>query len=137
MTEDEARRVELLRAVEVEDPEASPLTREDRMQAEAHARTASAPLQGRHAADAYVASRAEFAMARLGTRHLPCSGFRHPTAREGDTDGTGIHRTYVSEIERGGGTPLCQSLRARRPSRSTYLQAAHTGGLSPSPSCGF
>ena len=38
MAEDEARRVKLLRAVEVEDPEATPLTREDRKQAEAHAR---------------------------------------------------------------------------------------------------
>ena len=74
MTEDEARQVELLRAVEVEDREATILTREDLGQAEAHARSANAPLKGQHAADAYIACRAEFASARMATRHPGIAG---------------------------------------------------------------
>lgn len=69
MKEDEARHVELLRAVETEDREATLLTREDRTQADAHARTASAPFKNQKAADAFLAARANFATARLFTRH--------------------------------------------------------------------
>lgn len=69
MTEDEARQVELLRAVEVEDREGTLLTSEDRAQAEAHARADHAALTGQRAADAFIARRAEFASARLATRH--------------------------------------------------------------------
>ena len=69
MTEEEVRHVELLRAVEVEDREATILTREDLGLAEAHARSASAPYKSQRAAEAYVALRAEFATARLATRH--------------------------------------------------------------------
>lgn len=74
MTEDEARRVELVRAIEIHDPEAALLTREDRAQAEAHARAASAALRGRRATDAFIAGRAAFAAARLATRHPGIAG---------------------------------------------------------------
>lgn len=65
MTEDEARQVELVRAVESEDRAATLLTQEDRQQAEAHARARSDPGAGNQ----YLARRAEFAAARLVTRH--------------------------------------------------------------------
>ena len=65
MTEDEARQVELVRAVESEDRAATLLTQEDRQQAEAFARAHSDP----GASDQYVARRAEFAGVRLVTRH--------------------------------------------------------------------
>ena len=74
MTEDEARQVELLRAVEVEDRECMLLTSEDRAQADAHARAASAALNGQRAADAFIARRGEFASARLATRHPGIAG---------------------------------------------------------------
>lgn len=74
MTEDEARQVELLRAVETEDRDATLLTREDRAQAEAHARAASAPFKDQGAADAFLAARAKFASARLSTRHPSIGG---------------------------------------------------------------
>ncbi|MEP7131291.1 MAG: DUF2868 domain-containing protein [Sphingomicrobium sp.] len=69
MTEDEARHVELVRAVELEDRQATLLTREDRAQAEAHARSKSAQIKGPRADDTYIAARAVFASARLTTRH--------------------------------------------------------------------
>ena len=69
MTEDEARHVELVRAVELEDREATLLTREDLAQAESHARGASGAISARRAADAFIAARADFASARLATRH--------------------------------------------------------------------
>jgi len=74
MTEDEARQVELLRAVETEDRDTTLLTREDRAQAEAHARAASAPLKDQGAANTFLAARAEFASARLSTRHPGIAG---------------------------------------------------------------
>ena len=69
MTEDEARDVELVRAVEVEDPSATLLTAEDLAQAEAHARSAGVTLKGHRAADRFIATRATFASTRLATRH--------------------------------------------------------------------
>ena len=69
MTEDEARHVELVRAVEIEDRESTLLTREDRDQAETHARSASGDVKARRGADAFLAARADFASARLATRH--------------------------------------------------------------------
>lgn len=74
MTEDEARHVELVRAVELEDREATLLTREDLQQAEAHARGASGDVKTRRGADAFLASRADFASARLATRHPGVAG---------------------------------------------------------------
>ncbi len=69
MTEDEALHVELVRAIELEDRESSLLTPEDRAQAETHARGASAAVKGRRSADAFIVARADFASARLATRH--------------------------------------------------------------------
>ena len=69
MTEDEARHVELVRAIELEDPESTLLTREDRNQAEAHARRAGVDVKARASANAFLAARADFASARLATRH--------------------------------------------------------------------
>lgn len=69
MTEDEARRIELVRAVELEDREATLLTREDREQADARARAEAAGAKGRKAERRFLAARAEFAAARLVTRH--------------------------------------------------------------------
>jgi hypothetical protein len=74
MTEDEARNVELVRAVELEDREATLLTAEDRAQSEAHARAASAAVKGRRADDAFLAARAAFASTRLTTRHPGIAG---------------------------------------------------------------
>lgn len=74
MTEDEARQVELVRAIETEDREAALLTREDRAQAEAQARTAGPSSAGRHSAEDYIAKRGAFASARLATRHPGVAG---------------------------------------------------------------
>ena len=56
MTEDEARKVELVRAVELEDREAALLTREDREQADHRARAATGSRSGRRAQRAFLAS---------------------------------------------------------------------------------
>lgn len=69
MTEDEARTAELVRAIEAEDADGALLTREDRDQAEARARAAVAGLSGARADDRFIATRGEFAAARLATRH--------------------------------------------------------------------
>ncbi len=69
MTEDEARKVELLRAIEGEDRDAVLLTREDRGQADNQARVRMGGVHARHANDRFVAQRAEFATTRLTTRH--------------------------------------------------------------------
>ena len=69
MTEDEARQVELVRAIETEDRAGSLITREDVAQAEAHARSASQSLGTRRASDTFLSSRATFLSARLVTRH--------------------------------------------------------------------
>ena len=69
MTEDEARKVELVRAVEIEDRDALLFTREDRQQADSHARARSPAMDGRASEQRFVARRAEFAAARLATRH--------------------------------------------------------------------
>lgn len=61
MTEDEARQVQLVRAIETEDRTATLLTTEDRLQADAQARSAD---PGR-----FVTTRAAFAFQRLATRH--------------------------------------------------------------------
>jgi len=74
MTEDEALHVELVRAIELEDRKSSLLTPEDRVQAEVHARGASAAVKGHRAADAFIAARADFASARLATRHPGIAG---------------------------------------------------------------
>ena len=69
MTEDEARRIELVRAVELEDRDAALLTREDREQADAYARAAAESHGGRRFERRFLAERAAFASARLTTRH--------------------------------------------------------------------
>lgn len=69
MTEDEARRFELVRAVELADRTAALLTREDREQADHHARMTASALGGSRQQQAFLASRAEFASGRLATRH--------------------------------------------------------------------
>lgn len=69
MTEDEARQVELVRAVEAEDRTGTLLTREDIAQAEAHARNTGGGVDKRRAADAFISGRAAFLSARLATRH--------------------------------------------------------------------
>ena len=68
MTEDEARQVELVRAIETEDREATLLTREDRAQAEMQARAVSSSLKGRREGEAFIARRAAFASSRLAQR---------------------------------------------------------------------
>jgi hypothetical protein len=65
MTEEEARRFLLVRAVESEDAEAALLTREDREQA----RDAGLSASARDADDAFLTARAGFAYARLRTRY--------------------------------------------------------------------
>ena len=74
MTEDEARQVELLRAVETEDRDATLITREDRAQTDVYARAANASFKDQGAADAFLAARANFASARLSTRHPGIGG---------------------------------------------------------------
>ncbi len=74
MTEDDARHVELVRAIEAEDREASLLTREDLAHAERHGRNAAAHLSGQRASEAFIARRAAFASARLAMRHPGIAG---------------------------------------------------------------
>lgn len=75
MTEDEARAAELVRAIEAEDGEALLLTREDRDQAETHARFGQTNRPGeRRAGDRFMADRAQFAAERLATRHPGIAG---------------------------------------------------------------
>ena len=69
MKEDAARRIELVRAVELEDRDATLLTREDRRQADAHARSMSSRFKGKKAQERFLAERADFAASRLTTRH--------------------------------------------------------------------
>ena len=69
MTEDEARKVELLCAIEGEDRDAVLLTREDREQADNQARAHMGEGRARQAEDRFIAQRAEFATTRLATRH--------------------------------------------------------------------
>jgi len=69
MREESARKVELVRAVEVEDREAALLTREDRAQADTKARAAASTLKGREFERRFIAARADFAASRLVTRH--------------------------------------------------------------------
>ena len=69
MTEDEARKVELLRAIENEDRDAVLLTREDREQADSRARAHMNDGSAGRAEDRFIAQRAEFATTRLITRH--------------------------------------------------------------------
>jgi hypothetical protein len=74
MTEDEARRVELVRAFEADDPDGTLLTREDIAQAERHARDTSAHSRRRGGGETFISARAEFASARLATRHPGIAG---------------------------------------------------------------
>ena len=74
MREDDARAIELVRAIETEDADGALLTREDRAQADAAARSASVSLQGDRAERTYLAERARFAAARLETRHPGIAG---------------------------------------------------------------
>lgn len=69
MTEDDARRVELVRAVELEDREEVLLTREDRHQADQRGRIAAAQATGRNSDHAFLVARADFAASRLRSRH--------------------------------------------------------------------
>jgi hypothetical protein len=69
MTEDDARQVELVRAVEGEDRAGTLLTREDLAQAETHARNVAAEVSGKRADSVFIAARADFLTARLATRH--------------------------------------------------------------------
>ncbi|MBD8680076.1 DUF2868 domain-containing protein [Sphingomonas sp. CFBP 13720] len=69
MTEEEARLVLLVRAVEIEDAAATLLTKEDRQQATIAALASQAANgQGRHGDEALLALRAHFATGRLATR---------------------------------------------------------------------
>lgn len=69
MIEEEARRVLIVRAVEIEDTSASLLTREDRQQATcAGLAGATKDGEGRRADEAFLARRAAFAFGRLATR---------------------------------------------------------------------
>lgn len=69
MREYDARQVELVRAIELEDREAGLLTLEDRLAADAQARAAAGNLKGREFELAFLAARADFAAVRLLTRH--------------------------------------------------------------------
>ncbi|MXP13651.1 DUF2868 domain-containing protein [Altererythrobacter confluentis] len=75
MTEDEARRIELVRAVELEDRDAVLLTREDREQADHRARNAALPLKGRKFERAFITARADLLAARLLSRHNGLADF--------------------------------------------------------------
>lgn len=69
MTEDDARRLLLVRAVEIEDASALLLTREDRQQAMAAGLSRRAgEVEGKRADDAFLAGRADFAFSRLAAR---------------------------------------------------------------------
>ena len=74
MTEDEARQVELVRAIELEDREGLLFTREDRDQADTRARAEVGGGTGRRADSRFVAARAGFAATRLATRHPGIAG---------------------------------------------------------------
>ncbi|WP_162935684.1 DUF2868 domain-containing protein [Tsuneonella amylolytica] len=74
MTEDEARQVELVRAIELEDRDGLLFTREDRDQADARARVAVGGGTGRRADARFVAARADFATTRIATRHPGIAG---------------------------------------------------------------
>ncbi|OBX19515.1 hypothetical protein A9995_07120 [Erythrobacter sp. QSSC1-22B] len=69
MTEDEARRIEFVRAIELEDREATLFTKEDRAAADASGRQAAGSLKSGRFAKAFLIARANFATARLTTRH--------------------------------------------------------------------
>ncbi|MGB3796523.1 MAG: DUF2868 domain-containing protein [Alteraurantiacibacter sp.] len=69
MTEDEARRIELVRAIELEDRDSTLLTVEDRAAADAYARQAADAFKGTRFASRFLSARAEFAATRLTTRH--------------------------------------------------------------------
>ncbi|GGD62826.1 DUF2868 domain-containing protein [Erythrobacter arachoides] len=69
MTEDEARAVELVRAIELEDRDRTLFTAEDRSQADARARAAAGDPGSKTARERLLATRAQFAAARLTTRH--------------------------------------------------------------------
>ena len=66
--EDDARNLLLIRALEMRDTDEQLLTREDRAQADAFARSAAAD-KGRRAPQAYLAARSLFAVERLEARH--------------------------------------------------------------------
>ena len=74
MREDDARALELVRAVEMEDEAQSLLTREDRAQADAAARAATEGQSGKRAQQRWLAARSRFAAARLETRHPGIAG---------------------------------------------------------------
>ena len=69
MREDDARAFELVRALEMEDSEATLLTREDRTQADAVARNAAASKSDKRADKEFLAARSRFAAVRIKTRH--------------------------------------------------------------------
>ena len=74
MREDDARALELVRAVELEDEAASLLTREDRVQADAAARSVTEGMKGKKGERRWLAERSRFAAARLETRHPGIAG---------------------------------------------------------------
>ncbi|KLE34473.1 DUF2868 domain-containing protein [Aurantiacibacter luteus] len=69
MREDDARAVELVRAIELEDREGALFTPEDRIQADARARAEAGDLSKKAGRERLLAARAQFAAARLATRH--------------------------------------------------------------------
>lgn len=79
MTEDEAKKVEFVRAIELEDPDGLFFTREDREQAEAHARTQVRDMGRRRGEACFIAARADFAASRLATRHTGIAALLEPT----------------------------------------------------------
>ena len=79
MTEDEVRRFELVRAVELNDPEALLLTREDREQADARARSLVGEPSNTKGRARFLAERAQFAAKRLTTRHAGLQKLLEPS----------------------------------------------------------
>ena len=69
MKEAQARKIELVRAIELQDRDATLLTREDREQADYRGRTAAASSKGLTFERRFLAARADFAATRLTTRH--------------------------------------------------------------------
>lgn len=69
MKEAQARKIELVRAIELQDRDATVLTREDREQADYRGRIAAASSKGRTFERLFLAARADFAATRLTTRH--------------------------------------------------------------------
>ena len=69
MREEDARAFELVRAFEMEDSEATLLTREDRAQADVVARRVVAGKSNKQASREFLVARARFAASRLETRH--------------------------------------------------------------------